>query len=310
MPAYRVERSITLDIPIKKVRDSLKNFKDWPKWSPWLVMERDATVTYSDRQGQVGATYGWSGILIGAGSMELMGVHDDLLEMEIIFVKPFKSSAKVTFALEAEDEETTKVTWHMYGKLPFFMFLMKEKMRTFIGMDYERGLQMFKEYMETGSVASYVIIEGVVLLREQKYVGIENVCSIEDMPRVMKHDFDELYDFMKKNELTMDRVPFTIYNTFDIFKKETSYIACIPLDEDIETDASWIKGNTQSLNALKTIHKGRYEHLGNGWMTAMSFARLKKIKVANNPVGFEYYLNNPYETPSQELATEIYIPLK
>ena len=309
MPAYHVQRSITINAPLKTLRDSLKNYKEWPKWSPWLVMERDAIVTYSDRQGQVGATYGWSGILVGAGSMELMAVHDDLLEMEIIFVQPFKSTAKVTFAFE-EEGDATKVTWHMYGNLPFFMFWMKEKMRTFIGMDYERGLLMLKEYVETGSVASYVIIEGTVTMKAQKYVGIANVCSIEDMPRVMKHDFEDLYDFMKEKELSMDRVPFTIYNTFDIFKKETSYIACIPLDEEIETDASWIRGNTKELNALKTIHKGRYEHLGNGWMTAMSFARMKKIKVANSPVGFEYYLNNPYDTPAQKLVTEIFIPLK
>jgi len=177
-------------------------------------------------------------------------------------------------------------------------------------MDYERGLLMLKEHVETGSVASYVIIEGTVTMKAQKYVGIANVCSIEDMPRVMKHDFEDLYDFMQEKGLSMDRVPFTIYDTFDIFKKETSYIACIPLDEELETDASWVKGSTEEMDALKTIHKGRYEHLGNGWMTAMSFARLKKIKVASAPVGVEYYLNNPHDTPAQELITEIYIPLK
>jgi effector-binding domain-containing protein len=309
MPTYHVQRSITVNTPLKTLRDSLKNYKEWPKWSPWLIMEPDAAVTYSDRQGQVGATYGWSGVLVGAGSMELMVVYENLLEMEIIFVQPFKSTAKVTFEFEEEDEGT-KVTWHMYGSLPFFMFWMKEKMRTFIGMDYERGLLMLKEFVETGSVASYVIIEGTLAMKSQKYVGIANVCSLEDMPRVMKHDFDELFDFMKEKDLSLDRVPFTIYNTFDIFKKETSYLACIPLDEDVETDPSWVKGNTQELNVLKTIHKGRYEHLGNGWMTAMSFARMKKIKVANTPVGLEYYLNNPSDTPAEELVTEIVIPLK
>jgi len=309
MPAYHVQRSITVNASVKTLKDSLTNFKEWIKWSPWLVMEPEATVTYSDRQGQVGATYGWSGILVGAGSMELMGCHDGFIEMEIVFIKPFKSTAKVIFELETEGD-ATKVTWHMYGSLPFFMFWMKEKMRTYIGMDYERGLLMLKEYIETGSVASYVIIEGIVTMKAQKYVGIANVCSIEDMPRVMKHDYEDLYHFMKEKDLSMDRVPFTIYNTFDIFKKETSYIACIPLDEDVETDVSWIKGSIEELDALKTIHKGRYENLGNAWMTAMSYARMTKIKVASTPVGFEYYLNDPNETPSEDLATEIYIPLK
>ena len=305
---YHVERSIIVNASVKTLRDSLKNFKEWPKWSPWIVMEPDATLTYSDRQGQVGATYGWSGIMIGSGSMELMGVRDDLLEMEINFVKPFKSKAKVSFEFETQDN-ATKVTWHMYGNLPFFIFWMKKKMRTFIGMDYERGLLMLKEYIETGSVASYVIIEGVVTMKAQKYVGIANRCSIEDMPSAMKKDFEELYAFMKEHELSLQRVPFTIYNTFDIFNKETSYIACIPLDEEVKVDASWEEGYVEPIEALKTIHKGHYEHLGNGWMTAMSYARMKKMKLSKRPVGFEYYLNNPHDTPSEDLATEIYIPL-
>ena len=309
MPAYHVSRSISINAPLKTLKDSLKNFKEWPKWSPWLIMEPDAAVTYSDRQGQVGATYGWSGILVGAGSMELMSVHDKLLEMELIFVKPFKSRAKVSFEFEAEGD-ATKVTWHMYGNLPFFMFWMKEKMRTYIGMDYERGLLMLKEYIETGSVASYVIIAGAVELKAQKYIGISRKCSIDDMPVNMKEDFETLDSFIKEHDLSTKRVPFTIYNTFNIFKRETSYIACIPVDEEIEIDKRWVRGSLENIDVLKTIHKGRYEHLGNGWMTAMSFARLKKIKVANRPVGYEFYLSDPRKTAPEELVTEICIPLK
>jgi len=309
MPAYHIQRSISINTPLKTLRDSLKNFKEWPKWSPWLVMEPDATVTYSDRQGQVGAMYGWSGILVGSGSMELMAVHDDLIEMDIRFVKPFKSTAKVSFEFKSEGDMTS-VTWHMYGNLPFFLFWMKEKMRTYIGMDYERGLLMLKEYLETGSVASYVIIAGTVSMESQKYIGIPRTCSLEDMPEMMKEDFETLYAFMNKNELSTERVPFTIYNTFDIFKRTTSYVACIPLDEEANIDDSWVKGSTEEGEALKTIHKGRYENLGNGWMTAMSFARMKKLKVANTPVGVEYYLNDPQQTAPEDLVTEIVIPLK
>ena len=58
------------------------------------------------------------------------------------------------------------------------------------------------------------------------------------------------------------------------------------------------------------MHKGRYLHLGNAWMTAISFARIKKIKIQKSPVGYEFYLNNPYETSQEELVTEIFIPLQ
>ena len=309
MPAYHVERSISVNAPLQKVKDSLRDFKQWPKWSPWIIMEPDATLTYSDRQGQVGATYGWSGILVGAGSMELMEVNEKHLKMQINFLKPFRSTANIGFALE-EEGASTKVTWYMDGKLPFFMFWMTEKMKTYIGMDYERGLHMLKEYLETGSVASYVIIEGVVPMQEQDYAGIPRTCAIEELGEVMKKDFEALYAFMEENGLSMDRIPFSIYNTFDMFKKESNYIACIPLEESIAIPEGWVRGKVERKNALKTIHTGSYLHLGNAWSTAMSFARMKKMKTASKPVGYEYYPNNPYDTPQAKLITEIFLPLR
>ncbi len=309
MPAYHVERSIVIHKPLKEIQDSLRNFKQWPKWSPWLIMEPDAALTYSDRQGQVGANYGWSGVLVGAGSMELTQVQDDALKMGLHFVKPFKSKADVGFTLEKVDEGT-KVTWFMDGHLPFFMFWMTGKMKKMIGMDYERGLNMLKEYLETGSVSSYVHIEGILPLREQHYVGIPRTCTIKELGEVMKQDFETLYDFMEQHAISTDRIPFTIYDTFDIFKGNASYVACIPLEENVPLDDSWVRGTVEEGDALKTMHKGSYLHLGNGWMTAISYARMKKIKTRKHPMGYEFYLNDPANTPPQELITEIYMPLK
>lgn len=309
MPTYHVERSIVIDKPLETVQNSLRDFKQWSKWSPWLIMEPDATLTYSDRQGQVGATYGWSGILIGSGSMELAEVHDDALEMQLNFVKPFKSKAGVGFALE-ELNGGTKVTWKMDGHLPFFMFWMTNKMKTFIGMDYERGLRMLKEYLETGKVASYVFIEGILPLEEQHYIGIPRTCAFEELGEVMKQDYEALYHFMQENNISTDRVPFTIYNTFDMFNRTSQYIACIPVEEEYKIKEKWVRGTLQTHKALKTMHKGNYMHLGNAWMTAMNFARLNKIKVQKSTMGYEFYLNDPQETPVDELVTEIYLPLK
>jgi len=309
MPKFHVERSIVIDKPLKEVRNSLINFKEWPKWSPWIIMEPDASIVYSDRQGQVGANYGWSGVLIGAGSMELMHVSEHALKMDLHFVKPFKSQADIYFTLK-DNGNSTEVLWSMDSSLPFFMFWMTGKMKTFIGMDYERGLLMLKEYLETGTVDSFVHIEGVLRLEAQAYIGIQRTCDIKKLGEVMKEDFETLFDFMQKHHISQDRVPFSIYNTFDIFKGTTNYVACIPYDSDIELEDTWTRGKLEVQEVLKTTHKGRYAHLGNGWMTAMNFARLKKIKTSKKPVGYEFYPNNPVSTIPQELRTEICLPLR
>ena len=309
MPAYHLERTIVIEKPIKEVRDSLKNFKEWPKWSPWIIMEPDATLTYSDRQGQVGASYGWSGVLIGAGSMELMDVHDNELKMQLNFVKPFKSTADVGFKL-IENDSGTIVTWYMNGNLPFFMFWMRSKMKAYIGMDYMRGLLMLKEYLETGSVTSYVHIEGVMPVSETEYIAIPTQCSIDDLGSRMQENWKTLYDFIEENKLSIEGVPFSIFHTFDMVKHETSYYSCIPVTTDVTLSEGWLRGTLDAEKTLKTMHKGSYRHLGNAWMTAMNFARMKKMKLKKYPVGYEFYSNNPYDTAPEELITEIYLPLK
>ena len=309
MPAYHVERSITINAPLKEINDTLRDFRQWPKWSPWLVMEPDAVLTYTDRQGQVGATYAWAGHLVGAGSMELIEVHDRCLKMELNFRKPFKSSAIVRFDL-ASSEEGVEVIWQMDGNIPFFMFWMQSRLKAYIGMDYRRGLLMLKEYIETGKVDSFVHIEGVLPLPEGRYTGIARSCAIEDLSVVMRRDFETLYDFMQENGLSADRIPFAVYEAFDIPRGTTEYIAAIPLEEEMTLPKRWVTGELPGGKGLKTMHKGAYEHLGNAWTTAMQFVRYQKIATAKRPVGYEFYPNDPHRTRREELVTEIYMPLK
>ena len=161
MPAYHVSRSIIINLPIEKVRDSLIDFRQWPTWSPWLIMEPESKLTYSTNQSVVSAGYDWEGELTGKGVMKLLQIADDKLDMDLQFIKPFKSSAKVTFELEEPRKNVTKVTWNMYSKLPFFLFWMVNKIKIYIGMDFERGLKMLKDFLETGAVPSAVKIEGI-----------------------------------------------------------------------------------------------------------------------------------------------------
>lgn len=63
-------------------------------------VEPDATLEYQGTQGEVGAGYSWTGDLIGEGNMKLAAIQDDMLDMKLQFIRPFKSNARVTFELE------------------------------------------------------------------------------------------------------------------------------------------------------------------------------------------------------------------
>ena len=61
MPKVSVRKSIVIDAPLEKVYEFVRNFKEWPAWSPWLITDPECKVSYADDGGQ----YTWEGDVVG-----------------------------------------------------------------------------------------------------------------------------------------------------------------------------------------------------------------------------------------------------
>ncbi len=61
MLSYQVNRSIEIEKTQSEIINYLKDCTRWPEWSPWIILEPDCELTYSDEQGVVGAGYQWNG---------------------------------------------------------------------------------------------------------------------------------------------------------------------------------------------------------------------------------------------------------
>lgn len=310
MPKYHIDRSITINAPLEKVKASLIDYRQWPVWSPWLVMEPETQLEFSTEQSQLGANYSWDGKLTGSGNMQLTEMTDNQLKMALEFLKPFKSSAKIIFDLFDEGNGKTKVTWNMHSKVPFFLFWMVKRIKVFIGMDYERGLRMLKDYIELENVPSKISVEGVSTITKQKYVGLIHQSSIKHIAEVMEQGFKLLNDFKEEHKLSEISAPFAIYETYDASKDFTGFILALPVDEVMEVKAPYYFGEMEGGKALKILHTGSYKHLGNAWSTGMAHCSAHKLKPIKRPVGLEFYLNDPNKTDDSELQTEVYLPLR
>lgn len=309
MPAYHVERSIKIDAPEDKVRAAIEDFNEWPKWSPWLCMEPETKLTYHGSPGQIGHGYDWDGQIVGAGSMRIDSIQGSRQDMTLEFLKPFKSKAEVGFEVASVGSNQTEAKWLMDGNLPFFMFWMVNMMKAWIGMDYERGLRMLKEYVETGTVKSKSEFVGVVDVPAMFYVGVEDRCAIKDLGESMKKTLPQAYKYATENNLDLVGPPGSVYNNFDIKNQHCHYTAITPVKSEANIDGA-ICGKIEACKAIKVVHTGSYDHLGNGWGTAMTHQRVKKLKPLKSQSNFELYMNDPGETPEEDVITEIYIPVR
>lgn len=308
MATIHMSHSSLIDAPKEKIYKVLMHLQESAKWFPWLAIDADAKVAFSQKQGEIGSGISWEGELSGNGQIKLRQIDDADIEMDIYFFKPFNFSITSLYTLQ-EHEGKTEVIWHMKGSLPWYLYFMRKKLQRLVQMDLERGLGMLKEYVEDEKVTSSCHIEGVVEMQANKYVAISNTCAIEEVGDVMKKDYEKLFDFIAENEITLEKMPFSIYNTFNLSKNETTFISCIPYDGEIKLPNGFIYGEIVPQKAIKVVHTGTYKHLANGWMAARTYARIKRIKTTTSIIGMEFYPNDPDNTPPEELTTEIYLPL-
>jgi effector-binding domain-containing protein len=307
MPKVHVQKSIFINKSKEEVYKVVNDFHTWNKWSPWLILEDNVNVNVQSD----GKKYDWSGDLVGSGKMVVTKeIENKKVEYDLNFIKPFKSYAQITFELRSK-ENGTEVLWTMDTKLPFFMFWMKTKMEFFLGMDYDRGLQLLKDWCEDGKVHSELNFIGNEVMPSTKYIGIKTDCKLDDLGKNMEKDYSELMTFMHEKYKTLISGPaFSIYHKWDPIKGEASYSACIPVSSTPASLANrmW-SAQLPEQKMFSIVHKGPYRHSANVWTAQMMRERAKTFKRNKNVDPIEIYLNSPKETPETELISKVLMPI-
>lgn len=145
-----IERARAVAARSDRILPLLVDYHLWRLWSPWEDLDPDLTRSYSGPGSGVGTVYEWSGNRkAGAGRMEVTSVSATAVEMDLDFVKPFKSAGKTKFDL-VPDEDVTKVTWRVLTPKTWMtriagLFMNFDKS---VGGDLERGLAKLKAQVE------------------------------------------------------------------------------------------------------------------------------------------------------------------
>jgi predicted transcriptional regulator YdeE len=276
MAKPNISKAILRDAPVDEVYKKISDFHHWQAWSPWLIQDPQAKVDVEAD----GKSFHWSGDMAGDGEMEVSGeVPHESVDYHLQFLKPWKSKARVRFEV-AETNGGTETTWQMDSSLPFFLFWMKKTMTNLIGMDYERGLLMLKDYVEDGEVHSKLDFQGEQDYAGCQYVGVKTDCTSEQVGPQMQADLHRIWDYLQDRQEQVDGVPFSIYHKWDMARGRVVYTSAIPvkaIPDDLPADM--ISGSIPATRVYVLRHTGPYEHLGNAWSTLYNMHQRKKIRV-------------------------------
>ena len=307
MPELYLSRSIEIQAPVEKVFTVVGDFKQWIPWSPWILIEPECKLEFAED----GSSYSWDGNIIGSGSLtKKTSENNKHMLMDLQFFKPWKSRSAVTFDFKATGTGT-EVRWDMRGSLPFFLFFMKKKMEAFVGMDYERGLKMLKEYCETGAINSKLNFNGTGTFAGTQAVAIRRRTTIDQLSEHMTSDMQTLRKFGEKHKLEGSDVPFSVYEKWDPVKREVIYVSGQPVASlTVDLEGELFSYQLPECKIYEVEHNGVFDHVGNAWSAAMMHVQAKKLKQHKKIMPFERYTRYAEDMPESEYQVKVCFPLR
>lgn len=148
---YSITRSALISAAPSAVFAQVNDFHAWEAWSPWAKLDPAARNTFTGPASGAGAGFAWSGNdKVGEGRMTITRSHpDDLILINLEFVKPFASTCTSEFTFKPKGDQTY-ATWTMSGRNGFVAkaFCTFMNMDKAVGGDFEKGLAQMKAVAE------------------------------------------------------------------------------------------------------------------------------------------------------------------
>ncbi len=134
-----------------EVMDVLKNYEEFPNWSPFLVSDPNQNYKIDGEKGQIGSTFSWEGVDEKSEGVQTISKieKNDYILMDCEVSKPFKTHSTFEYTLEEKNGQII-VTQHFQSKMKGFSYFMAKLFgaKKEITEINKLGLSRLKQYIE------------------------------------------------------------------------------------------------------------------------------------------------------------------
>lgn len=147
---YTVSQSIIIERPQAEVFEYVKLIDNQKYYSIWVMEDPNSLMTTKGVDGTIGYISAWDSQNknVGKGEQEIIKISNERIDVDLRFVRPFKSEAKASTTCKAEDATHTLVTNEFYGNSPYPMNLMTLFMKGMLGNAMKQNLTNLKTILE------------------------------------------------------------------------------------------------------------------------------------------------------------------
>ena len=124
----------------------------------------------------------------------------------------------------------------------------------------------------------------------------------------MVERYQKLWTYIAKYGKQMTGAPYCKYtNGSENFMKWDIELG-VPVSEPLPEQDEIYMSKTCEGKAITAIHKGAYRDIEKTYAPMMQY--LAENKIESTGIYYDYYLNNPADTPENELLTKVVFPIK
>jgi len=309
------ERSIEMNASPEAVFNQVIDLENREVWSPFLVEDTNAVLTYSEARKVIGASYSWESKPMGSGTLTLLEMEPyTRVKSGLLF--DGKREAYEAWTFELLEDGRTRVTWGLgvdelgWPMGRYYGLFMGTLMKPF----FDRGLEKLREVVETAPVSTGLGRTGeigVVEIPAQAILAIRDSVSMEAMTAFYADSYQALMQYMNEHGMQASGVPMSIAWSWSEDGKSLME-AALPLailPEVGENEAGIYSREIPAGRVVKASHFGPYHTVGSTYEALESYIQQEGLEIAGPPM--EFYITDPQMEPDTSLwETQVAWPVK
>lgn len=293
-----VTRSIEMDAPANMIYNVINDFKNEPKWSPWIQQDPSMQVTLSDNTSGVGATSTWTSETMGDGRQEIVeSAKARSIKTKLNF-EGFDGDNYANWTFEPNGDKT-KVSWGMNGaENPFFTRFFNILMKGSIQDNYDEGLASLKQMVEARATSKtyngYKINE--VELPEQYFLAQRQEVKMANIEQFYARVLPSLSRKAAEAGIELAGMPCGLMYKWDEQMGTTDLAGAMPITEPTNINGA----STITIPAKKAIqidYYGKYENSTEGH--AAIDAYINDFELLYDWPVIEQYITDPGQEPDE-----------
>ncbi len=306
----KVERSIVINAPAKKVFDQVNNLTKWQYWSYWDQIDPNMKSEFEGPESGTGAVHKWSSDndSVGTGSLTIVeSTEPNTIVTSLFFEGMGTSQGGWNFD---ESEEGTRATIYMDIELPFagriFPGLMMDE---WLGKDFVKSLTGLKNYVEQlpDEPASAFVVETVTTTAADA-MSMRLICTQSEMSAKMGETYGMLQAAMAKQGLSQAGPVYTIYHKWappDTVDMEPGIV----VNKPGTSQGNIIASKMNPVKAVRLDYYGDYSGLGAAHGFIDQWVQDNNATITGAP--WEEYITDPGAEPdTSKWLTRIYYPIQ